>query len=474
MDGKKPNIIKDVLVNINENKLQLCDIHFGSKIKEIKPKCEKLFDWNDIKEKEKRNLILGEYSKSDDDTKFLLAIPGAIDSHVHFNTPGYEFREDFEHGSLSAAFGGTTTVIDMPCTSIPPVTNLVNFIKKQNALKGRSYVDYLFWGGIAGNNFNQNDIKKNVEELSLAGAAGFKVYMTSGMDTFKDLQLEQLEFIAGVISATGKTMAVHAEDKDLIAFKEKRFKSMNRNDYHAYCESRDIQAEASAVDKLISIAEKTNCKVHIVHLSSSLALKSIKHAQHRGVKITAETCPHYLYFTQKDFENKEIRNYLKTAPPVKFEEDKEALWKGLADGSIEFVTTDHAGCNPQEEKSSENFWEVYGGIPGVEHRVPFLFSEGFLKAKITLEQTIKLLSTNPAQYFGIADKGRIQKGFDADIVLLNLWKSNRIDSLKMHSKGKYTPFNNVQFNALVEKTFLKGKLISNTDSIYSGEFIKSV
>jgi dihydroorotase-like cyclic amidohydrolase len=207
-------------------------------------------------------------------------------------------------------------------------------------------------------------------------------------------------------------------------------------------------------------------------------LDIIREAQRKGLKVTSETCPQYLFFTQEDFNNSKISAYLKTAPPVKNEIDCEALWQGLKDGTLSFVVTDHAGCNPEKEKSSKNFWEVYGGIPGVEHRVPFLFSEGFLKKKLTLSQTIKLLSSNVADYFNLKDKGYIKEGFDADFALINLWDKKVIDSKEMHSKGKYTPFEGIIFNAVVEKTFLRGELIMNNSgkieqSIGYGKFIEA-
>ena len=257
-------------------------------------------------------------------------------------------------------------------------------------------------------------------------------------------------------------MAVHAEDKKMIAERTAISKSAGQNNWQAYCVARDDQAEASAIKLLVKIAEKTECRIHVVHLSSKLGLDIIREAQSKGLKVTSETCPQYLFFTQKDFSNSKISAYLKTAPPVKNEIDREALWEGLKDGTLSFVVTDHAGCNPEKEKSSKNFWEVYGGIPGVEHRIPFLFSEGFLKDKLTLSQTIKLLSSNVADYFNLESKGYIKEGYDADFALINLWDKQVINSKEMHSKGKYTPFEGITFNAVVEKTFLRGNLIMNS------------
>ena len=472
MVDREINIVKDVLICAGGNKLRLCDIYFDDKIREVKLKSDGKFEWENLRTFEQRNILLNQFADSNSGNKFLLAVPGGIDPHVHFDTPGFEFREDFEHASLAAVLGGTTTIIDMPCTSIPPVTSHENLEIKLDALKDKSYVDYALWGGVPGNHFDETTVEVNIAELTEAGVAGFKVYMTSGMETFRDLNQHQLEFAAREISKTGLTMAVHAEDKEVVATHEARFKSINRNDWNAYCKSRNVQAEAVAVENLISIAEKTGCKIHIVHLSSKKGLDLIRQARKHNIPVTAETCPHYLHFTQKDFENNSIKNFLKTAPPVKCEVDKEELWKGLSDGSILFVTTDHAGCDPVKEKSSSNFWEVYGGIPGVEHRVPFLFSEGFLKGKLTLEKTIRLLSSNAADYFNIKGKGYLHVGFDADIILIDLWNSQIISSADMHSKGKYTPFEGAVFNAIIEKTFLRGMNIGVSDGKRLGEPIR--
>lgn len=451
------NKLNNVLVSSRDNKAKLCSLVFDEKIREIKFLSDQEFDWPDLVLIEKRNEVLKEVADLKEDNIYL-AIPGGIDPHVHFNTPGFEMREDFTHASNAAIYGGTTTVIDMPCTSLPPVTSVENLEIKKKAISGLGNVNCFYWGGVSGYNFNEKEVEKNINELAQAGVVGFKVYVISGMETFTDLTYEQIEFVASVIQQTGLPMAVHAEDKELILSRENKFKFQNKNDWKAYCKSRDINAELIAVNKMIEVAEKTGCRVHIVHLSSRFAMLSIINAQAKGIRITTETCPHYLYFTQKNFENKKISTLLKTAPPVKFAEDKEVLWSGLQNGSIEFVTTDHAGCIPELDKSSEDFWKVYGGIPGVEHRVPFLFSEGFLKNKITLQQTIELLATNAAKYFNINNKGKIEIGYDSDIVLVDLWNSEVIQSKNMHSKGKYTPFEGVKFNTIIKERYVGGKL----------------
>ena len=206
-----------------------------------------------------------------------------------------------------------------------------------------------------------------------------------------------------------------------------------------------------------------------MHLSSQFGVELIRQAKNEGINITAETCPHYLFFKKDDFENPEISAYLKTAPPVKTEYDRLSLWEALKDGTLQFVTTDHAGCDPEKEKKGNDFWKIYGGIPGVEHRVPFLFSEGFKRGRLTLENTINLLSTNVASYFNLKSKGKLLPGFDADFSLINLWENQSISAKQMHSKGKYTPFEGKVFEALVEKTILKGHTISAGNELITKE-----
>jgi allantoinase len=484
MSQKPEKILKNVFISTNENRLKVVDIHFLDCVEKIVERTSKEVDWKEIDSIEKRNNIIKQLSKTNYppnskiyDGEFLVLIPGGLDSHVHFDTPGFEYRDDFEHGSTAAAFGGVTTVIDMPCTSLPPVTNKNNFDVKYNEIKKRSLVDYSFYGGVCGNDFDNNlNIEEQVKDLSEKGVAAFKTYLISGMNTFTDLNADRILQAAKWINKTNKPMAIHAEDKKMIVERRARFKSVGQNDWQAYCSARDDQAEVKAINLLIDIAEKSGCRIHVVHLSSKIGCDLIREAQSKGLKVTSETCPQYLFFTQKDFDNPAISNFLKTAPPVKNETDREALWKGIKDGTLSFVVTDHAGCDPQKEKTSKNFWEVYGGIPGVEHRITFLFSEGFIKNRLTLSQTIKLLSSNVADYFNLPNKGYIKEGYDADFALVNPWNTQVVSSADMHSKGKYTPFEGITFNTVVEKTFLRGEIIMNRfgdaeETIGYGKFI---
>jgi len=480
--NKETKILTNVFLNTTEDKVVPVNIYFDGKIQKIEKLSNNEYNLNEIilSDNPQKYFNYRELAPNLEiiDGEFNLVIPGAIDPHVHFDTPGFEFRDTFEHGTTAAAYGGVTSIIDMPCTSLPPVTSLKNFEEKLNIIEGRALVDFAFWGGVCGNDFSQmQEIEKNINDLNDAGVASYKAYFLSGMETFKDLNYEQMKFAAKIISKTSKPLGVHAEDKMLVETRRTEFIKNGENSWDKYCSARDSLAEEAAIKDMIEIAKFSKARVHIVHLSSELGLNAIKNAQKEDINISSETCPHYLHFIQDDFNKIAISNFLKTAPPVKNENDRNALWQGIEDNSLFFVTTDHAGCDPNVEKVSGNFWKIYGGIPGVEHRVPYLFSEGFLKGRLNLSTTINLLSANVAEYFGLQQKGRIEEGYDADFAILNLREKELVKSENMHSKGKYTPFEGVEFSCIVEKTILRGNTVMNRGGstekeIGYGKFIK--
>ena len=464
------NILTSALVCSGENQLQPVDIYFNNTVREVRPRTDRTVFWHDIRTRNNWRRLIADLPDSEYpsgarlfDAGGLLVIPGAIDAHVHFNTPGFEQREDFEHGSTAALSGGVTTVIDMPCTSMPPVTSTSNQLVKLAALENRSTVDFALWGGVSGKEMNDPAmVHQNIRGLMAHRVVGFKAYFISGMNSFTDLTMDQMHHAAEQIAPTGLPLAVHAEDKQLVSEREKKLRNLDRNTWRDYCASRDVKAEVAAVAGAIEVAAATGCRLHIVHLSSAKGLDLVRAAQTAGLKVSAETCPHYLHFTQRDFTDPAISAFLKTAPPVKQARDRKALWQGLADGSLAFVTTDHAGCDPTKEKTGDNFWQIYGGIPGVEHRVPFMFSEGFLKGRLTLQRTIEVLSTAPAEFFNIDHrKGSLLSSRDADLAVIDLWNSCVVSPDDMHSKGKYSPFAGKKFTGVVHQVFLRGHQLMN-------------
>ncbi len=394
----------------------------------------------------------------------LLTLPGGIDPHVHFNTPGFEEREDFEHGSAFACSGGITTVVDMPCTSLPPVTNLESFHNKLAKIDKRSFVDYALWGGISGNSIQKADWQKAMTDLWEAGVVGFKTYSMSGMETFTHLTNEQLEDVIKYGAEISALIGHHAENAEIIQSLTAQYQLDGSNDGEAYYFSRPVRAETTAIEYISKLAAKYNTKIHIVHVSSGKSASIINKGRQSGINISAETCPHYLFFNYKDFVGKS--STLKTAPVVKTARDSQQLWDGINDGTISFIASDHAPC-PVEQKNTGSIWTDYGGIPGVGTILPILFSEAYLKGKITLAKLIEITSLNQAKRFSIYPvKGVIQKGSDADFVCIDEKKVTVIQGSKFFSKGKLTPFENWKLQGRVIETFLRGKSIySDKDGI---------
>jgi allantoinase len=456
-------ILNTFICEEKENKVYHADILFDDKIRKIIYHSD--FSANPLElisvMKRLKANHQTENSVNEIDANFNLLIPGAIDPHVHYDEPGFEWRENFYTGTLSAALGGVTTVIDMPCTSIPPVTNAKNLDTKLQAISKNAVIDFALWGGVSDTSFEREEgVEKNMTELAEMGVVAFKTYLISGMEKFTALDIEQLKTVGRIAKKLGLPVAVHSEDRGLIEKRREYFQLHNMNDIESYCKTRDDMAELIAINSVIDVAKETKARFHIVHTSSKKGLQPVEKAQREGIKISAETCPHYLAFTQSDF--KRIGSILKTVPPVKKEEDKEYLWSGLQKGSISFIATDHAGCIPEKEKNTGNIWTDYGGIPGTELMVTFLFSEGYLKNRISLKRTIDLLSTNTAKFYGLyPQKGSLQIDTDADFAILNLTERQKIKGKNLHCKGKYTPFEGQTFSAKIDKTFCRGKLIVN-------------
>ncbi|MBC8415184.1 MAG: dihydroorotase [Candidatus Cloacimonetes bacterium] len=430
-------LIKNALVSAgNKNETKLVNILFNEKIKQIS-----------------EDSISANVTETID-LQGKLLIPGCIDAHVHFNDPGFTHHEDFTSGTMAAAYGGITTVIDMPCTSIPPVTNKKNLYSKLDVIEKKAVVDFALWGGIRSNDFPLSE--EMILELWQEGIVGFKLYTISGMDTFAAVSYDDIENIFRTFPDL--LYAFHAEDAEIIKNALADFSSEELTKSETYVYTRPVAAEYTAVKKILKIAK--NNHVHFVHISSRKAAELIWKAK-KKMDITFETCPHYLQFTADDFP--ELKGRLKTTPPVKFKEDKQFLRSCLKNGSVDFITTDHAGCDWKTEKELDDFSKIYSGIPAIELMIPYLFSEFYLKEKVPLTTMIKLTSENQAKRYGLfPNKGSLKMGTDADFTVIDLNKKITIDEKKLHSLGKYSPFDGNTFNCSVNKTIVRGKVVFNS------------
>jgi len=392
------------------------------------------------------------------DAKEHVVFPGFIDPHVHFDDPGFTEREDFETGTRSAAAGGITTIIDMPCTSIPPVTNGPNFDYKLNIVKPKAYVDFAFWGGVTPEQVESGEYKKSLKELKDRGIVGVKFYTISGMELYPRMSVSNMDKAFRLMKELSLVCAIHAEDYYLVDYYSHLMQEMGREDPESWSEGRTYEAEPEAIWSVVGITKKVGNKLHIVHLSTKEGLNVIRWAKAQGLNVSTETCPQYLIFTAEDF--KKMGSILKIAPPLRKEEDRKELWRGLKNGLIDFICTDHAAGKYPEEKSETNIWKNYAGIPGTQLVVPSMLYYGYHKGILSLAEIQKLMSENAAKRYGIyPQKGAIQIGSDSDFSVVDLDKEWTVEPSRLESKGKYSPFTGKILKGKIYMAIVRGEMV---------------
>lgn len=372
-----------------------------------------------------------------------VVMPGLVDTHVHINSPGRTEWEGFRTATRAAAAGGVTTLIDMPLNSIPPTTTLAGFKTKLDAAQGECFVDVGFWGGVVPGNTSE------LAPMFAAGVVGFKCFLVpSGVDEFPHVTEDDLRIAMPELSRIGAMLIVHAELPGPM-------KETDGTDYEAFLRSRPRSMENEAIELMIGLSREFGTRVHIVHLSSSDALPLLREAQAAGVKITAETCPHYLHFAAETIPDGATE--FKCCPPIRESENREKLWQGLADGTIDMVVSDHSPC-PASMKVREtgDFMAAWGGIASLQLRLPVTWTEAQRRG-FSLRELTNWLCTNPARQVSLESrKGTIAAGYDADIII---WNPNRklvVDAEHLHHRHKLTPYHNESLSGVVEKTFLRG------------------
>jgi allantoinase len=387
-----------------------------------------------------------------------LVLPGAIDGHVHFDDPGFTHRENFSSGTSAAAAGGVTCVVDMPCTSIPPVTDGASLAAKLEAIAPKAHVDFMLWGGVSANVMENPDWPERLGELADAGVAAIKVYLLSGMETFVHVSPGQLDEVVRRARRLGLPVGVHAEDAGTVRALEADLRGRGADSPRAYADSRPAAAEVRAVEHAIAVCRTTSARIHVVHLASAEALDLISAARDEGLPVSAETCPHFLEYTVEDFES--MGSLLKTAPVVKSAADRDRLWRGVRDGDISFVATDHAAGKWPGEKRTGSIWTDYGGVPGVELLLPYLYSEGVARGRISLERLARIVSSEPARFFGIDHrKGAIRRGLDADFVVFDEAETWTVRASALHNLNRYTPLDGRTLTGRVRAVYLRGRCI---------------
>lgn len=403
-----------------------------------------------------------------------IVLPGGIDSHIHIaqpSGPGIVMADDFESGTRSAAFGGNTTVLSF-CMQ-EKGQSLRSAVTDYHAkAAGQCYTDYGFHLVIA--DPTPQVLGQELPALILDGFPSFKVFMT-----YEGLALtdEQILKVMTVARETNALVMVHAENYDMIRFLTDRFEREGKTAPHFHASSRPIPAEREATHRALSLAEIMGVPVVIVHVSNGEALEEIKRARLRGVKVMAETCPQYLVLTAKDLEglNMEGAKYV-CSPPPRDEASQKACWEGLIRGDFDFLSSDHCPFRYDDERGKLNpkgrtsFRWVPNGIPGIETRLPILFSEGVMKKRISLAQFAALTATNHAKAYGLYPrKGAIAIGADADLVLWNPSITRTIRHADLHDGSDYSPYEGIEVTGWPVMTLLRGKVIVQDGKLATGK-----
>jgi len=389
-----------------------------------------------------------------------LTIPGCFDSHTHFMDPGFTHRENFLTGTSSAAAGGLTMIMDMPCCSVPSVRSVADLESKIDAIKDKAIIDYAMWGGVTGEDVREGNMHV-VKEQAEAGVCAFKVYMTPSVPSYPRVTDPEMLEAFKAVAKTGLPVGIHAENFAMADYYVKKSEKEGRTDGPAWAEARNHLIEKVAIQLGISFAEETGARLHIVHMSTGIGAKLVGEARMKGLDVTSEATPHYLTINYQDAMT-EHGAFAKIAPPLRNKEDNELLWEGLDNGSVSFVATDHAPYEIATEKAAEGMtiWNAFPGIPGVETMVPIVVSEGYNKGRISLSKLVDILSTNAAKMYGLyPKKGAIAIGSDADFTIIDLDHEWTIDQEKTYSMAKYNPLHGIKLKGKPVKTVVRGTLV---------------
>ena len=383
------------------------------------------------------------------DAHGLHLLPGAIDPHVHFNDPGRAEWEGWETGANAAAAGGTTCVFDMPLNSSPPTLDGASFDLKVAAAEGRSRVDFGLWGGLTPGDPGR------LGELAGRGVIGLKAFMSgSGMDDFERADDYTLWRGMTVARELGLPVAVHAENHDLTAGLGRYHADRGETGPKAFFASRPQFAELEAIRRAIYLAHQTRSTLHIVHISNPAGVEQVNNFR-PGVDVTCETCPHYLLLTAADVER--LGPAAKCAPPVRRAEEREGLWRQLAAGEVDCVATDHSPSPPSMKAG--DFTAAWGGIAGVQSLLGTMLGEGHLRRGLPLPAIARLTSTAAAERFSIKGKGKIEVGYDADLVLVDLSAGRPLERGDLLDRHKLSPFIGLPVGGFVQRTILRGQTI---------------
>jgi dihydroorotase len=383
------------------------------------------------------------------DVSGMHVLPGAIDVHVHFRDPGYPQKEDFASGTAAAAFGGVTTIFDMPNT-IPTVGTPEILAAKHKMAAEKAHIDFGLYAVLG------EDTIENVPALIETGVIGFKLYMGNTFGKIASPSTGAMLEAFEVVAPTGKRISLHAETNSIMERRETRLRQAGRTDPLAHLASRPAVVAIEAVSRAAILAEWTGARIHILHISSADELRPLREAKARGVDITGETCPHYLMLSADDYAKN--AGVIRVNPPVREKRNQEPLWTALADGTVDIIATDHAP-HSREEKTRNDMFDVDCGFPGVESQMPLMLTE-VNAGRMTIMDYVALSSAKPAKIWGLYPrKGVIAPGTEADIAVVDLKREMTLDDAMLQSRAKITPWHGRKVKGLPIHTIVRGRFV---------------
>lgn len=393
-------------------------------------------------------------------------LPGGVDPHVHMMDPGDTEREDFQTGTAAAAAGGITTVGEHHRTD-PTVLTADILTDKRDYLSDKARVDF---GLLAGGHPDNID---EVSDLETVGTLAYKSF-TCDVHGVPALQSADMHKLFAEVASVGGISMIHPEDELMLNANEERIREQGRTDGSLIPEWRSKDAEQVAVSTTLQIAKQTGVPFWFAHLSHPELVDQVNHAKDQGVEVYAETCPHYLYLTREDVERD--APYTTFTPPAREEADREEMWNRLANGEIDMVNADHAPATKEQKAQGEdNVFEAPFGIPGVETVLPLLLN-GVNQGKVSLARIVDVFSTKPAKILDLyPQKGAIQPGSDADLVIVDMSKERTLRDEEVVAKCGWTPFDGLTIQGVPESTFVRGEPVVRDSEVVGepgyGEFV---
>jgi len=377
-----------------------------------------------------------------------VVLPGIVDTHVHICEPGNADWEGFSTATKAAAAGGITTLVDMPIDSVPATVTVDGLEAKRASARDQCHVDVGFWGGAIPGNL------PDMRPLRETGVLGFKCFLVDpGVPDFPPLDAREMDEVLAVTRDLNAPLLVHAESADVAA----GMSPVNSRKYGDYLESRPKEMENLAVAQVIEAARRTGGHAHVVHLSSSDAVAMIASARREGVRVTAETCPHYLTLTAEEIPDGATA--FKCSPPIREASNRDSLWGGLEQGVIDFIVSDHSPCTvAMKELASGNFGAAWGGISSVQLSLSIIWT-GARRRRYSLATVAAWMSEGPARLAGLRRKGKIAPGFDADFCVLSPDESFVVDPARLYHRNPLTPYAGRRLMGVVRETWLRGEPI---------------